>query len=171
MRLAQNLSPMQPVMAKQPMKEDAHDKQLECNSCHRAHEYNTDFAAVDACLGCHNDEHTLSYKKSAHYRLWLESRNDVIEAEAGVSCASCHMPREIHKQGNGTIVKVQHNQNDNLRPNEKMLRSVCMHCHGLGFSIDALADPALIQNNFSSSPSVQIESLDLARQRLRKKKQ
>jgi hypothetical protein len=43
-----------------------------------------------------------------------------------------------------------------------MIRPVCMNCHGLGFSIDALADPALINNNFSGQPSIHIESMDMA---------
>lgn len=170
MRLAQNLSPMTPAMARQPMKDDAHAKSLTCNSCHRAHEYKTGFAALDACLVCHNDEHSLAYKKSAHYRLWLEASHGIAKADSGVSCATCHMPREVHKQGGGQVVRVQHNQNDNLRPNEKMLRSVCLHCHGLGFSIDALADQKLIENNFSGQPSVHIESLDMTRRRLKEKK-
>lgn len=169
MRLAQKLSAMTPGLARQPMKASAHDKALGCGSCHRAHEYNTDFAAVEACLGCHNDEHSLTYKKSQHYRLWLEAGTGMAKAESGVSCATCHLPREVHKQGEGDVVRIQHNQNDNLRPNEKMLRSVCMHCHGLGFAIDALADPQLVNNNFSGQPSRHIDSLDMARRRLKEK--
>ena len=57
---------------------------------------------------------------------------------------------------------VQHNQNANLLPNEKMIRPACIHCHGLGFSIDALADEQLIENNFNGKPSVHIESIDMA---------
>ena len=58
----------------------------------------------------------------------------------------------------------------NLRPNEKMLRTVCMDCHGLGFSIDALADEKLINNNFNGMPSVHVESIDLVKRRLEKRK-
>ena len=47
---------------------------------------------------------------------------------------------------------VTHNQNDNLRPNEKMVRSVCGNCHGLQFTLDALADPALVERNFKGRP-------------------
>jgi hypothetical protein len=60
---------------------------------------------------------------------------------------------------------VQHNQNDNLRPNEKMIRSVCMNCHGLKFSIDALADPELVKRNFIGLPSRHIQSIDMAEAR------
>ncbi|MEO1544245.1 MAG: NrfA- nitrite reduction protein, partial [Pseudomonadota bacterium] len=62
---------------------------------------------------------------------------------------------------------VNHNQNFNLRPNEKMIRSVCMDCHGLGFSINALADPEAIKSNFSKRPSVHIESIDWVTKRLK----
>jgi formate-dependent nitrite reductase cytochrome c552 subunit len=81
---------------------------------------------------------------------------------SGVSCATCHLPREIHRVSGQDIVRVQHNQNDNLRPNEKMIRSVCMNCHGLRFSIDALADAALVESNFNGTPSRHIPSIDMA---------
>jgi hypothetical protein len=68
------------------------------------------------------------------------------------------------------VIIAEHNQNDNLRPNEKMLRSVCMQCHGLGFSIDALADRELVEKNFSEKPDVHIESLDMVKKRLGLKK-
>jgi hypothetical protein len=60
------------------------------------------------------------------------------------------------------MIKVEHNQNATLRPNEKMIRSSCMNCHSLAFSIDALADPILINNNFQHAPTVHIESIDMA---------
>ena len=77
------------------------------------------------------------------------------------------MPRIDHRSPEGKRTLVQHNQNDNLRPNEKMLRSVCLNCHGLGFSIDALADPALVARNFQGQPSRHIRSLDMVAERLR----
>ena len=85
---------------------------------------------------------------------------------SGVSCATCHLPREIHKNDGKKIITTQHNQNDNLRPNEKMLRSVCMYCHGLGFSIDALADTRLVNTNFVGKPSRHVQSLDMAKRHL-----
>ena len=48
----------------------------------------------------------------------------------------------------GDLMVVQHNQNANLRPNEKMIRQVCLTCHSLALSIDALADSELIRRNF-----------------------
>ena len=165
MRLAQKLSPMTPAMARSEMKQDAHDKTLTCISCHGAHKFDTRYAAVDACLGCHNDKHSLNYKQSKHFQV-LEQAVAANDPNAGVSCATCHLPRVTHKENGREILRVQHNQNDNLRPNEKMIRSVCMNCHGLGFSIDALADPDLIANNFSSQPGIHIQSTDLVKKRL-----
>ncbi len=87
-------------------------------------------------------------------------------AGSGVSCASCHMPRiDFDVNDWMSRVMVDHNQNASLSPNAKMLRPACLHCHGLAFSIDALADPALIENNFAGAPSVQVESMELARTR------
>ena len=67
-----------------------------------------------------------------------------------------------------TRVLVQHNQNANLRPNDKMLRSVCMSCHGLGFSMDALADPEMRRRNFNGRPGRHVTSLEMAEKRLKK---
>ena len=168
MRLAHALSPMNPSMARLPMKPDAHGKALTCTSCHTAHRFDRHAAAVSACLSCHNDTHSLAYTESPHFMLWEAEQDSDSEANRGVSCATCHLPREIHKQDGIEKVVVQHNQNDNLRPNEKMIRSVCMNCHGLGFSINALADTTLIKNNFNGHPSEHIESLDMVKQRFNK---
>ena len=63
-------------------------------------------------------------------------------------------------------MRVQHNQNANLRPNEKMIRSVCLNCHGLEFTLDALADAALVRTNFNGRPQHSVGSLDLVARRL-----
>lgn len=162
MRLAQNLSPMSPLMARQSMRKKAHDKELTCITCHSDHRFDVKKAAVEACLSCHNDKHSLAYKDSSHYQLWLKEKSNTNLRNTGVSCATCHMPRTTHKENGKTIVQVQHNQNDNLRPNEKMIRSVCMDCHGLSFSIDALADPKLVANNFQGNPLKHIKSIEMA---------
>jgi len=170
MRLAQELSPMTPGHARSQMEKTAHGKELSCVSCHSAHKFETKHAAVEACLSCHDDEHSVAYKQSKHFGLWHKETTGQTDPGTGVSCATCHLPRkEINHEGEKNI-SVGHNQNDNLRPNEKMLRSVCMQCHGLGFSIDALADPDLIKKNFSEKPGVHIESLDMVKKRLGLKK-
>ena len=166
MRIEAGLSPMQVEWAKQPMRADVHERQLNCLSCHAVHEFNTRIASVDACLDCHADKHSLAFKDSPHFRLFEDETAGKLARGNGVSCATCHMPRTLHKGGDVEHVLVEHNQNRNLRPNEKMIRSVCMSCHGLGFSIDALADKKLIENNFSGSAQKHVQSLDLAERRI-----
>ena len=160
--LAQGLPPMTPAKARIPMRADAHDKELGCTTCHAAHSFDTRKAAVESCMGCHSDQHTQAYKKSPHYALWQKELAGKAPAGSGVSCASCHMPRVRMPTDEGSRLVVQHNQNDTLRPNEKMIRPVCMTCHGLGFSIDAMAAPGLIVNNFSGKPVHHVESIDMA---------
>lgn len=168
MRLAQqNLPPMTPALARLPMQPDAHDRVLGCTSCHGAHAFNTRTAAADACLGCHDDKHSRAYEGSPHERLWRAEQSGAVPPRRGVACATCHLPRTIHQQDKGdTRIRVEHNQNWNLRPNEKMVKSVCLNCHGLGFALDALADPALIANNFNGKPARHVESVDWAAKRV-----
>lgn len=169
MRLTQQLSPLEATTARQPMKQDIKDGQHGCMSCHGSHEFNTKTAAVDACLSCHDDEHSKAYKSSPHYQSWQEALTGLIAEDAGVSCATCHLPRLIVKHKGEKRTLVQHNQNHNLRPNEKMIRDACLSCHGLGFSIDALADPELISNNFNGLPKKNIPSIAMAVKREKEK--
>jgi hypothetical protein len=153
------------VLSSSPLsfKEIALDTVHSCTSCHGSHTFNTKTAAVEACLSCHNDEHSLAYLSSPHFSLWEKELSAELPENSGVTCASCHMHREVlNKKGE---VMVVHNQNLTLRPNEKMIRPVCMNCHGLAFSIDALADPVLINNNFNGRPSQHIESIDWVKKR------
>ncbi len=156
------LTPMQPKMARLPMSEKAAHTELTCNSCHPAHSFDARKAQVSACVSCHSDDHTKAYDGSPHQKLWAAEVSGAGEKGSGVSCATCHMPRQWMEDASGyeEILAANHNQNANLRPNEKMIRSVCMNCHGLGFSIDALADRELIKRNFDGRPSVHIESID-----------
>jgi hypothetical protein len=124
------------------------------------------FSRTEACLNCHSDEHSLSFKDSPHGQLQLKADQGELPQQAAVSCATCHLPT-VEKGKDDFFVN--HNQNDNLRPNEKMIRSVCMQCHNLEFSIDALADKALIENNFSHPPTEHIPSIDWALKREKKK--
>jgi hypothetical protein len=163
MRLAQDLSPMTPAQARQPMHASAAHRELSCTSCHADHRFDTRYAAADACLSCHADEHSLAYKKSPHFALWQEELAGTAPAGSGVSCATCHLPRVADSTAADASATVQHNQNDNLRPNEKMIRSVCMRCHGVAYSIDALADRPLIDGCFDGRPADKIESIDMVR--------
>lgn len=163
MRLAQGLAPMTPGQGRLPMHTKSRNRELGCTGCHGAHRFDTRVAAVDACLGCHNDRHSIAYRQSPHYRLWLKESEGEAPAGSGVSCASCHLPRVDHYTPDEVKRRlVQHNQNDTLRPNEKMIRPVCMNCHGLGFSIDALADSELVQRNFAGRPVRHVRSIDMA---------
>ncbi len=170
MRLAQGLSPMKVSHARSRMRSQASDRHLNCWSCHDAHEANTRKAATEACLSCHDDEHSSNYKNSSHYRLWQKEVTAGITDGSGVSCAGCHMPRMEGEEKGRKRILVTHNQNMNLEPNEKMIRSVCLHCHTLSLSIDALADATLIKNNFSSAPENHVASIDMALKREKVKK-
>jgi formate-dependent nitrite reductase cytochrome c552 subunit len=164
MRLALGLSPMQPVDARLPMKQDAAHRDLTCNSCHGAHRYDTQSAAVEACLQCHDDRHSIAYEGTAHHDLWRAEQSGELAPGSGVSCATCHMPRiDVDVSDWMSRKVVEHNQSATLSPNSKMIRPACLHCHGLGFAIDALADEGLIERNFDAHPTVTVDSVALAR--------
>ena len=164
------LSPMRPEMARLPMKADAAHRELTCTSCHAEHDFNTARAKVEACTTCHNDEHTKAYFASPHHALWQKELAGEVPAGSGVTCASCHMPLAMRKDAKGrTVLAADHNQSGNLHPNEKMGRGVCLQCHGLGFTLDALADRALISRNFKGRPSVHVESIDWVERRMRER--
>ena len=147
--------------ARLPMHPDAAHRASDCGTCHRPHRVDTLHAATEACASCHDDSHTRAYFDSPHYRLWQAELAGEASPGTGVSCATCHMPK-TERRGK---IATNHNQNDNLRPNEKMIRPVCLDCHGLGFSIDALSDADLVERNFSGMPAVHVESMEWAMQR------
>lgn len=159
MRLDVGLPPLKPGMARLPMHRDALHRELNCNACHRAHRDDTRFAAVQACLGCHDDDHSRAYVDSGHHDLWRRELAGEAAVGTGVSCATCHMPRVRTNDGH----RVQHDQSANLEPNEKMARDSCIHCHGLGFALNALADRGLVEHCYSKPPTVHVESLEMTR--------
>jgi hypothetical protein len=163
---------MSPAAARIPVKAEAGHATLGCNSCHAAHDYGTRRANAEVCAGCHDDAHTKAYFSSPHYELWKKELAGALPSGSGVSCATCHMPVIEGRDADGAkTIFVTHNQNDNLRPNEKMVRSVCGHCHGLQFTLDALADPALIRSNFAGRSSVRIDSIEWAKRREQERRQ
>jgi hypothetical protein len=163
MRQAAKLPAMTPAQARAPMHGDAARHELGCTSCHKAHRFDTRRAEVEACLGCHADRHSLAYEGSPHQRLLAAERAGELAQGSGVSCASCHLPRVEHRTADDVKrVLVQHNQNDTLRPAEKMIRPVCLQCHGLRFAIDALADAPLVAANFRGRPAATVKSIDWA---------
>lgn len=159
----QPIEPMQVGSSRLETKPGAAHLELgSCNACHKPHEVNLEVAAVDACASCHDSAHTKNYFTSPHHELWRAEIAGDLPPGAGVSCADCHLPKlEDRRAGFVTT----HNQNAYLRPNEKMIRPVCMSCHSLEFSIDALADAVLVENNFNGRPEVHIESIDWATSR------
>lgn len=158
MRLAQAMSPLTPEMARLPMHVDATHRQMNCNSCHADHRFDTRFAAVDACQQCHADAHSNAYIDSSHADLWQQELAGEIPQGSGVSCATCHLPR----LRDGKSIWVNHDQNANLRPNETMAKEVCGNCHGLEFSLSSLADPSLVKRCFDESPSSRTKSVAMA---------
>jgi hypothetical protein len=163
MRLAVGLSAMTPAQSTLMMSPHSLHAELNCMACHDDHRFDTQFAAVEACLKCHDDTHSRAYVGSSHEQLWREELVGKAEAGSGVTCASCHMPREVDRKGNVAVV---HNQNETLRPNEKMIRTVCINCHGLQFSLDSLADPQLVDLCYSQTPDIHVQSLTMAVERM-----
>jgi hypothetical protein len=161
MRVASGLTAMQPSRARLAMKPDAPPGPMGCTSCHGAHRFDRRFAAADACLRCHDDVHSRTYRGSPHETAWIRELSGAAPAGSGVSCATCHLPRSRH----GDDVTVEHNQNGNLRPADRMLRGVCLSCHGAGFALSALSDPALVRANFPgpAAPTVRT-GMDLVRE-------
>jgi len=167
MRLAVDLPPMKVIDAQLPMKEAAAHDALTCISCHGAHRFDVQEAAVTACLDCHDDKHSLAYQQSPHSVLWDKELKGEAAPGSGVSCASCHMPRISFDVSEwSTRIMVDHNQSATLSPNEKMIRPACIHCHGLEFTLDSLADKKLIEENFKGQPSLHIQSVELAKEDL-----
>lgn len=158
MRLAQGLTALTPDTGRLSFHTDANAKTQTCGACHDVHGVDKKTAAVEGCLNCHNDQHSMAYLDSPH-ALTLSLK----DPRQQVTCATCHLPTV--KTGPDQW-QIDHNQNENLRPNEKMIRSVCQDCHGLAFIIDALADRDLINSNFTGQPAQHIPSVDWALYRL-----
>ncbi|HEY0711600.1 MAG TPA: cytochrome c3 family protein [Polyangia bacterium] len=167
MRIADGLGPMSPGLARAKMKPDVSGTTVGCTSCHGAHRFDRVQAAVSACESCHDDDHTRAYRQSPHFVAWEKERAQKAPAGTGVSCASCHLPRFTTGAGDATAVHVQHNQNGNLRPTDRMVRDVCLHCHGLPFSLAALADPALVKRNFVGAPAAVTTGMTLVKREAR----
>ena len=160
-RLAEGMSPLNPSMAQIPMKASALDKQMTCNTCHDAHSVNTYQAAVDSCLGCHNDSHSLNYQNSKHSQLFVAEGKLPRPSAESVTCAACHLPRQHQEIGNSVFVN--HNNTYNLLPRDRMVADVCMHCHGMEYSYNSIFDDALVEANFDRPPNQDLETLQMVR--------
>ncbi|MEM9220429.1 MAG: multiheme c-type cytochrome, partial [Cyanobacteria bacterium P01_F01_bin.150] len=158
-RLLEGKSPLTPAMARLPMASKSHDLQMTCSACHDSHSVNTVQAAVDSCLTCHSDNHSLNYKNSGHAKLFAADANLSRPSNSSVSCATCHLPR--HQQGEATLVN--HNNTYTLLPRDRMVKEVCMNCHGVEHSHNSIFDDDLVEANFDSPPTLSVESFDLVR--------
>lgn len=167
-RLLEEQTPLTPSMARLPMKQDALDKQMNCNACHNVHTVNTVQASVDACLTCHNDDHSLNYKNSKHGQAVFAGFKENPELPRpgtdAVTCATCHLPRTAQKKGDGALlVKVNHNNTYTLKPQDRMVGDVCMSCHGMEYSYNSIFDDELVEANFDRPPTLSLETFDLMR--------
>lgn len=152
-RTSVGLSPLTPERARRSMKGGARGHALGCDACHSAHAYDTTRAALEACVGCHDDRHTRAYFATRHARAWDKEQSREAPAGTGVSCATCHLPRKTRRVRGVDELRVEHDVSAPLRPRDKMARAVCLPCHELEFSIDALADDDLVARNFNGRPA------------------
>ncbi|MGD1853401.1 MAG: cytochrome c3 family protein [Leptolyngbyaceae cyanobacterium] len=159
-RLLEGDSPLTPAMARLPMKHDAMQKQMNCNACHSVHSANTVEASVDSCLSCHDDNHSLNYKNSKHAELFAANKELPRPGAGAVSCATCHLPRTVD-EFNDSIIRVNHNNTYNLKPQDRMVGDVCMNCHGLEYSYNSIFDPELVEANFDRPPTLSLQTFDL----------
>ncbi|MEM1368334.1 MAG: hypothetical protein AAGG02_10010 [Cyanobacteria bacterium P01_H01_bin.15] len=159
-RIHEGLSPLTPAMSHLPMLADARDKAMNCNTCHDVHSVNTVAASVDSCLTCHDDTHSQNYLASKHGQMWLADQVSLPRPSANaVSCSTCHLPR--HEEG--SVVLVNHNNTYNLKPRDRMVKDVCLNCHGVEFAYNSIFDDDLIENNFAEEPKLKMETFDLLR--------
>lgn len=150
MRLRAGLEPLTPGDARQPMRAAARDA-LSCSTCHDPHSLDTRAAATDACLGCHDDGHSRSFKDSRHHLASTAVAGGQPGAPGAteVTCATCHLPR-MDVSGK---VRVNHSNTFTLRPVDRMMKLVCMDCHGMPFALAGLLDRDLAGHNFQGRPA------------------
>lgn len=156
-------SPLTPAMARLPMQPDAMQLTMTCNTCHDVHSVNTQQAAVDSCLTCHSDTHSVNYGKSYHAELFAADHNLPRPSASAVSCATCHLPRHRSGGGEDAVTLVNHNNTYTLLPRDRMVKDVCMNCHGMEFSYNSIFDDELVEHNFDRPPTLSLETFDLVR--------
>ncbi len=162
-RLLEGATPLTPAMARLPMQPDAHNLKMTCGTCHDAHAVNTLEAAVDSCLTCHSDPHSLNYENSRHAQLFAGDRSLPRPSGTSVSCATCHLPRHQIETGDRPVTLVNHNNTYTLLPRDRMVQDVCMNCHGVEYSYNSIFDDALVEANFDAPPTLSLETFNLMR--------
>ncbi len=164
-RLLEKQSPLTPAMARIPMKSDAHSRVMNCNTCHNVHSVKTVPAAVDACLTCHNDTHSLNYEKSKHAQLFRAQAASLPRPDrASVTCATCHLPRQrLDAEDDESLVFANHNNTYSLLPRDRMVKDVCMNCHGMEYSYNNIFDEAVVEANFDRVSTQELQTLEMIR--------
>ncbi|NEO32595.1 MAG: cytochrome c3 family protein [Symploca sp. SIO3C6] len=163
-RLLEDLPPLTIALAHLPMQVSAQNKLMNCNACHNVHSVNTYQAAVNSCLTCHQDAHSLNYKDSPHAQLFQAEVILPRPSSKSVTCATCHLPRHKFERPDGTTwVGVNHNNTFTLKPRDRMVKDVCMNCHGLEFSYNSIFDDELVKANFNRPPTQDLETLKMIR--------
>ena len=158
-RTLEGLSPLTPAMAHLPMKDASLDRQMNCNTCHNVHTVNTYEASVDSCLTCHNDNHSLNYKNSPHAKVFRNIGVLPRPNSDSVTCATCHLPREV----SGDSILVNHNNTYTLKPRDRMVKEVCMNCHGVEHAYNSIFDDELVEANFARPPNQKLPTFQLVR--------
>lgn len=158
-RTLEGLSPLTPAMAHLPMKENSLERQLNCNTCHNVHTVDTYQASVDSCLTCHSDNHSLNYKNSPHAQVFRQIGMLPRPNADSVTCATCHLPREV----SGDAVLVNHNNTFTLKPRDRMVKEVCMNCHGVEHAYNSIFDDELVEANFARPPNQKLRTFQLVR--------
>ena len=158
-RTLEGLSPLTPAMAHLPMKESSLDMQMNCNTCHNVHTVNTYEASVDSCLTCHSDNHSLNYKNSPHAKVFKTIGTLPRPNADSVTCATCHLPREVSDDA----ILVNHNNTYTLKPRDRMVKEVCMNCHGVEHAYNSIFDDELVEANFARPPTQKLSTFQLVR--------
>ncbi|MBE9029782.1 cytochrome c3 family protein [filamentous cyanobacterium LEGE 11480] len=163
-RLLEKQSPLTPDRARIPMQADAHSKSMNCNACHNVHSVKTVPAAVDSCLTCHSDQHSLNYEKSKHAQLFQAKAARLPRPDqASVTCATCHLPRSLMDEDDEDSVFVNHNNTYTLLPRDRMVRDVCMNCHGMEYSYNNIFDDENVEANFDHASTQDLKTLEMMR--------
>lgn len=162
-RLQEEQTPLNPAMAHLPMKPEAANKVMNCNTCHDVHSVNTVQASVDSCLSCHNDDHSLNYQKSKHGQLFASKAKTLPRPDAeSVTCATCHLPRQP-SDGESATVLVNHNNTFTLLPRDRMVKEVCMNCHGMEYSFNNIFDDEVVEADFKHPTTQDLQTLKMMR--------
>ena len=158
-RTLEGMSPLTPAMAHLPMQGSSLSKPMNCNTCHNVHTVNTYEASVDSCLTCHSDNHSLNYRNSPHAKVFQEIGILPRPNSDSVTCATCHLPREV----SGDSVLVNHNNTYTLKPRDRMVKEVCMNCHGVEHAFNSIFDDELVEANFARPPNRELPTFQLVR--------